>query len=275
MALDSIRKLVGENLDEVDALLDALMEEIDEAYTKKWMKYFMQAKGNRLRPIMVFLSYRCFMPFEKENKDLIKVAAAIELLHTASLIHDDVIDEEQIRRDQTALNRVKGNKTSILVGNVFYLKAFELASTLPHMDYFLKMVRTSMEMCFGEVIQSEIGSTFLDKKSYLDIIQRKTARLMALSCRAGAMLAGASEEQMEQMEALGLIIGSMYQMRDDKKDWDIQLSEDLDLDELAEEFHVKFRSLTHDLKGEKHFIEALLQLEALIRPLKKITCVQS
>ncbi|MBC7867975.1 MAG: polyprenyl synthetase family protein, partial [Gloeobacteraceae cyanobacterium ES-bin-316] len=207
MALENIQNLLENSLEEVEALLEALLEEIEEVETRKWMQYFMQSKGHRLRPILVLLSYKCFRPLEKEPVELIKLAAAVELLHTASLIHDDVIDEEQIRRSQDSLNSLKGNKVSILIGNVFYLKAFELASQLPHEEYFLSMVKTSMEMCFGEIIQSEKLEEFLDEASYLNIIERKTAKLMAFCCESGALLAGAGEEQVSQMAELGLSLG--------------------------------------------------------------------
>jgi geranylgeranyl pyrophosphate synthase len=264
MPLDAIKQNFIRPLAEVEILLDETIASIHEANTHRWMAYFNQRKGHRLRPLLVMLSYYTFQPLTVMPEELITVAACMELIHTASLIHDDVIDAESVRRGQPALNQVKGNKAAILIGNVFYLKAFQLAFDLPQKAFFPAMAATATDMCCGEIIQSERDGERLNEAEYLEIIGDKTARLMALSCQAGAMLAEAPPVMVQRMADAGLRLGYLYQMRDDQLDWDVKLEPQVELSRMAHDFYHEFLDIIRSTGGNRSMAEPLEQLAALI-----------
>lgn len=262
MTIEKVTDLIKDELDEINIYIDEILENVSEEKTANYMKYFMKVNGHRLRPILVVLSYKCFK--QEHDLDLIKLSTVLELLHTASLIHDDVIDEAEERRGQKSLNKVKGNKNSILIGNVFYLEAFRLASEFPSLIYFKNLLKTSMEMCFGEVIQSENFGTLLDSKLYLDIIRRKTALLISISCSEGARLAGANEEQITLMGEVGLAIGFLYQIKDDLKDFDVTFEDTFNIEELNEEFNKDFLQKFSEIPGDNIYKGAILAIKSII-----------
>lgn len=262
MTIQKVMDLIKDELGEIDSYINEILENISEEKTGNYMRYFMNGKGHRLRPMLVVLSYKCFK--KEHDTNLIKLSTILELLHTASLIHDDVIDESEERRGQKSLNNIKGNKNSILIGNVFYLEAFRLAAEFPSLIYFENMVKTSMEMCFGEVIQSESIDVLLDSNLYLDIIQRKTAMLISISCSEGARLAGATEDQIKLMGEIGLIIGFLYQIKDDSKDWDVELEDTVNIQELNMEFNKNFLEKFSEIHGDSIYKEAILSIEKII-----------
>ena len=259
MTIQKVMDIIKYELEEITTYIDVLIEKVPEEKTGNYMKYFMNSKGHRLRPMLVVLAYKCFK--QEHDVSLIKLSAILEFLHTASLIHDDVIDEADERRGQKSLNNLKGNKNSILIGNVFYLEAFRLAAEFPDLIYFKNLVKTSTEMCFGEVIQSESGDTRLDSNLYLDIIRRKTAMLISISCSEGARLAGATEEQIKLMSEIGLILGFLYQIRDDSKDFDVDLEDTVDIQKLNSEFNKNFLEKFDNIQGNNIYKEAILSIK--------------
>lgn len=265
MALARARDFVKIPLQQVEARLDQVVASIDDETTRRWMAYFAAKSGHRLRPLLVLLSYSAFKPLNGRAPDkLVDLAAILELMHSASLIHDDVIDEEEDRRGQKALQHLTGNRAAVLLGNVFYLNAFEIAFTMPAPEYFLDMTRTATEMCFGEVLQSENRGAKLNEQDYLKIIRCKTAGLMDLSCRSAARLAGASEELRHAAGRLGLLMGYLYQLRDDVKDQDIALASDVDVCAIACRFHTEFCELLAGLAIDPAVRQILNDLELLI-----------
>jgi len=262
MTIEKVTDLIRDELDEINVYIEKVLETVSEEKTRNYMKYFMKGNGHRLRPMMVVLSYKCFK--KEYDGDLIKLSTVLEFLHTASLIHDDVIDEADERRGQKSLNSVKGNKNAILIGNVFYLEAFRLASEFSDLVYFNNMLKTSMEMCFGEVIQSETFGTRLDSKLYLDIIRRKTALLISISCSAGARLAGANEEQISLMGEIGLIIGYLYQIKDDMKDFDVAFEDTVNIQALNKEFNINFHEKYNKIPGDNIYKGAILAIKNII-----------
>ncbi|MBC8061460.1 MAG: polyprenyl synthetase family protein [Clostridiaceae bacterium] len=262
MTFEEVLDLIRDELGEVTTYIDEILENIDEEKTGNYMRYFINSKGHRLRPMLVVLSYKCFK--KEHDLNLIKLSTVLELLHTASLIHDDVIDEAEERRGQKSLNNIKGNKNSILIGNVFYLEAFRLAAEFPSLLYFKNMVKTSMEMCFGEIIQSESINTLLNSDLYLDIIRRKTAMLISTSCSEGARLAGATEEQIKLMGDIGLILGFLYQIKDDSKDFDVALEDNVNIQKLNLKFNKDFLESFNKVHGNNIYKEAILSIKNII-----------
>lgn len=266
MALEQARSIVAKPLKQVEARLDQVVVSIADPATRKWMTYFAARNGHRLRPLLVLLTYRAFHDLSAASapEKLVDLAAILELMHSASLIHDDVIDEEQVRRGQKAMQQLTGNRAAVLLGNVFYLKAFEIAFAMPEPDYFLEMTRTATEMCYGEVLQSESQGQKLSEQAYLEIIRCKTAGLMELACRSAARLAGTDAETRDAISRMGLLLGLLYQLRDDVKDQDIDLEPSVDIKAIARKFHSEFCQLLDSLAMDPVVRQALANLEMLI-----------
>ncbi|MBP5796994.1 MAG: polyprenyl synthetase family protein [Bacteroidales bacterium] len=182
------------------------------------------AKGKRLRPRLVFLSALLFGDINDSTR---RTAQFVEMLHTATLIHDDVIDESDIRRGQATVNAVWGNTTAVLSGDYLLTKAMKILSNPVDLEILQDMLSTVMMMVEGEVLQSgkwsvESGNT---ESKYLEIIERKTARLIRSCCVGGAMsvLSEKTEDRRQKIEGVGefgLNLGLVFQMRDDILDDD-------------------------------------------------------
>lgn len=188
------------------------------------MRYVGTASGKRLRPRLVFLSARLFGEI---NAAVQRTALFVELLHTATLIHDDVVDESDTRRGQASINAKWDNITAVLAGDYLLAKAL-LQLAEPSDSLVLKeMMNTAMAMSEGELLQLEDRSkkTEVRSKEYLDIIGRKTAGLIRACCTGGA-LAGTEEKtedrrrKIELIGEFGMNLGLVFQMRDDLLDDD-------------------------------------------------------
>ncbi|MCF6334267.1 MAG: polyprenyl synthetase family protein [Spirochaetales bacterium] len=166
--------------------------------------------------------------YEKRKDALVQLAAGIELLHTASLIHDDIIDEADIRRSQHSLNAEYGVKIAVLVGDILFAQFFSIVLNLSVDDWAMKTRLLSLfsnltqAMCFGEVFQQKIFSLKRDAdfSEYLTILEKKTALLMEASCRSGAMLCGGTESEIDTFSRFGLDFGYAFQLADDIADED-------------------------------------------------------
>lgn len=265
MALKQIKALVEGPLKQVESRLNEVVESVSDPATQRWIHYFADQSGHRLRPLLTLLIYQGFRPYSgKAPQELVDLAACLELMHSASLVHDDVIDEEPTRRGQTALQHLTGNRGAVLLGNIFYLKAFEIAHVLPLPDVFTDMTRTAIEMCYGEVIQSENRGRLLNEENYIKIVTYKTAALVALACRSAAQLALASDSDVQTAQRLGVILGILYQLRDDIKDRDIALDPSVFVTQKALALHAEFGQLILQLPLEPAVQKALSALELLI-----------
>ncbi|MEH6591298.1 MAG: polyprenyl synthetase family protein [Halioglobus sp.] len=180
--------------------------------------YIVDAGGKRLRPLMVLLSaaaQNCRTP------DSIKFAAVIEFIHTATLLHDDVVDISSLRRGRATANAEFGNAPSVLVGDFLYTRAFQLMVQLENMDILRHMADTTNTIAEGEVLQLvRAGNPATTQEQYLDVITRKTAILFASACYGASVLAGATREQCQAQQAFGLNLGIAFQMIDDVLDYD-------------------------------------------------------
>ena len=173
--------------------------------------------GKMLRPAFALMSATAG---ETPSEHLTDVAAAIELLHTATLIHDDVIDQSSERRGRATLHSKVGIKRAILAGDYLFAKSLELASSA-HNDILVSTVKKAVtSICLSEIEQdSDPGNYFIDREIYYRRIRGKTAELFALSCRVGAVLGGADEELSEKFYEAGLNFGLAFQIMDDVLDY--------------------------------------------------------
>jgi octaprenyl-diphosphate synthase len=180
--------------------------------------YIVDAGGKRLRPLLVLLSASTLGRCADSH---IKFAAIIEFIHTATLLHDDVVDLSALRRGRPTANAEFGNAPSVLVGDFLYTRAFQLMVQLGDMDILTHMAETTNIIAEGEVLQLvRAGDASTNEEQYLEVITRKTAILFAAACYGAATLSGESEETRQTLREFGLNLGIAFQMIDDVLDYD-------------------------------------------------------
>jgi len=173
----------------------------------------LQSGGKRIRPLLTLYSGMCFAPL---NPPMIQAAVAAELIHMASLVHDDVIDKSATRRGNPTVNSLYGDHAAILTGDYLFAQAFNILSTQQLLSSMTYLVEAIQAMCEGEVNQAnEQFSSSISLQHYFQRITKKTGKLLTACCQSGAILAGASSEDLIRMRDYGLNIGYAYQITDD------------------------------------------------------------
>lgn len=181
------------------------------------LQYLVESQGKRIRPALVFLSARLF---GEANASTSRAALFVEMIHSATLLHDDVVDGDSERRGRPSANARFGNHNAVLAGDFLFAKAVRLIANPSDHQIMEEMLMTATAMSEGELIQSEAADARLTETKYLDIITRKTAMLMRSCCASGALSVGADDGQVRQMADFGLNLGVVFQMRDDMLDND-------------------------------------------------------
>ncbi len=215
-SMQQIRAAVAEEFDQVNELIiEQLHSDVD--MVENIGHYIVDAGGKRLRPLLVLLSAAAL---GYRGRDHITFAAVIEFIHTATLLHDDVVDISSLRRGRPTANAQFGNAPSVLVGDFLYTRAFQLMVGLNNAAILRHMADTTNTIAEGEVLQLvRAGNPDTAEADYLDVISRKTAVLFAAACRGGATLAGRDEATCDRMEAFGLKLGIAFQIVDDLLDY--------------------------------------------------------
>jgi octaprenyl-diphosphate synthase len=173
-------------------------------------------QGKRLRPALVLLTAKACGGLNDAHPVL---AAVVEMIHTATLVHDDILDEAMIRRHAATVNAEWGNETAVLLGDYLFTHAFHLAASLESTLACRWIGRATNLVCEGETQQTHNrGNLDLDESAYLEIVRGKTAELTAVSCRLGAHYAGASPRLVEVMDGYGRDLGVAFQIADDVLD---------------------------------------------------------
>ena len=171
-------------------------------------------QGKGLRPALVMLAAR--LGSHPSRQALVPLAAAIELMHHATLVHDDIIDAAPTRRNQPSLNAVWGNEISVIAGDFLYARAFALAAGFLRTEEMQTLARVADVLCQGELAEIEHRfDTDLTEDAYLRIIQQKTAILMSACCELGARVGGAPEDVARRMGGFGMAFGLAFQIADD------------------------------------------------------------
>lgn len=179
--------------------------------------YLLENSGKMLRPRMVYL---CGSIYSNNEESLRDIAVAVELIHMASLVHDDIIDNSQLRRGKPSLNQRWGNQVSVLTGDYLFAAAFNLINQCNLPAVMENLTNTIKIMCSGEIKQ--LGMLYnlnLSESEYFDKTYRKTACLFASSCQVGAMLSSAPAKEIQMLEQFGLYLGYAYQIIDDVLDF--------------------------------------------------------
>ncbi len=180
--------------------------------------YLIDAGGKRLRPLLVLL---CARACHYGGEDHIKLAAVIEFLHTAMLLHDDVVDESSLRRGRETVNAAWGNPASVLVGDFLHSRAFEMMVEIGDLRVMEILSHATNVIAEGEVQQlSNVRNPDITEENYVEIISRKTAMLFQAAAHAGSVLAGASETDESALRNYGMHLGISFQLVDDMLDYD-------------------------------------------------------
>jgi octaprenyl-diphosphate synthase len=181
-------------------------------------RYLRQAGGKRIRPALLVLSAKIFG--EEVDGAVIRMATVMELLHTATLVHDDVIDGAEMRRGRQAVSTQWGNETAVLMGDWLYMTAFETALQQRNLAILDSLTEATRRMTEGELIQlTLIGNTRITEEQHLEIVSRKTGYLFSASCRVGAIMRGADKDERRALADYGLNLGVAFQLVDDLLDF--------------------------------------------------------
>ncbi|MBW3540351.1 MAG: polyprenyl synthetase family protein [Planctomycetes bacterium] len=210
--LGRVDELIGGHLLEVERIFhDELKGR--EPCVRDVFAHVSRFRGKRLRPMLVLLSASAAGGVRPEH---LVLGAVVEMIHTATLVHDDVLDEAETRRHVATVNARWNNETSVLFGDYLFTHAFHLASSLDTTHACRLIGRSTNIVCEGELAQvHERGNLDLDEARYLEIIDAKTAELCALCCRLGAHYAGADEQIAAALEQYGRDLGIAFQIADD------------------------------------------------------------
>jgi octaprenyl-diphosphate synthase len=214
--IDIIKQPISAELDLFEVKFRAAMKS-KVALLDTIMTYIVKRKGKQIRPMFVFMSANIFSGI---NESTYRGASMVELLHTATLVHDDVVDDSDERRGFFSINALWKNKIAVLVGD--YLLSKGLLLSVKHKDYhLLEIMSTAVEaMSEGELLQIEKTRNLnLSEEIYFDIIRKKTASLIASCCAIGAASAGATPEEIVKMHLFGEKIGIAFQIKDDLLDY--------------------------------------------------------
>ena len=214
-------------LDKIKAPVAAELEQFGEAFRKtlfstnplleKAVDHLLKGPGKQIRPLLVLLSARMV---GKVSDKVIDVALAVEMLHTASLVHDDVVDESDRRRGLPSLNAFLSNQVAVLAGDFILSKALECAAKTGDVRVVHYISQVGQALADGELLQLDSkDSDVLSEAAYFDVISRKTASLFSVCARLGALAAGGSDAEAERLAQFGKLIGICFQLRDDVFDY--------------------------------------------------------
>jgi octaprenyl-diphosphate synthase len=214
MALDSIKQLVASDLKEVDHVIRSRLAS-DVVLVNQVAEHIIRGGGKRLRPLVVVVAARAC---GYQGTRHAETAAVIELIHTATLLHDDVVDSSGLRRGNETANAVFGNQASVLVGDYLYSRAFEMMVEIGFMPIMDVMASATNKIAEGEVLQlMNANDPETTEQRYFDVIYRKTAKLFEAGCEVAAILAESNNRA--QLRAYGKHIGTAFQLIDDVLDY--------------------------------------------------------
>lgn len=236
---------IGKHLAALDEFLEKQISEFSKV-TRDLVRYTFGHRGKRLRPALVFF---CGNDFETVNPDLVRAAAIVELTHLSTLVHDDILDDAQLRHGSPTLFAKYGSHTSVLLGDVILAHATVLMTHFESIELCRMTARAVREICDGEIWQTaERGNADLSLDDYFKIIQMKTGELFEISAFLGASIAGEGVERANACAKYGRFLGRAYQIFDDLVDF------------LGTEEEIG-KTLGTDLESGKYTLPLILWLE--------------
>ena len=232
-SFDAVSALARDDMQAVDRLVSSSLES-DVALVSQVSRYIVASGGKRLRPLIVLLAARAF---GYEGDQHVRAAATIEFIHTATLLHDDVVDSSSRRRGKDSANTVFGNQASVLVGDFLYSRAFQMMVDMDSMRVMRILADATNTIAAGEVMQlMNVHDPDTTEEAYRQVIYRKTARLFEAGAQIAAVLAGRTDAEESAMVEYGRSLGTAFQLVDDALDFDAspdELGKNLG-DDLAE-----------------------------------------
>src|ERR1700712_712345 len=214
--MDFVNKIIGEELGIFEKkFADAVKSQTP--LLDRIMKYIIKRKGKQLRPMFVFLSAKLHGTV---NESTYRAAALVELLHTATLVHDDVVDESMERRGFFSINAIWKNKIAVLVGDYLLSKGLLLSTSNEDFQHLHILTEAVQQMSEGELLQMEKSRKLnLDEEIYFEIIKNKTASLLSSACGVGAYSTSKDENLTNKMKLFGQKVGIAFQIKDDLFDY--------------------------------------------------------
>jgi octaprenyl-diphosphate synthase len=219
--LPAIQALAAPDMAALDTLIRRRLAS-DVVLINQVAEYIIGAGGKRLRPMLLLLTASALRDGHGKSlgADAHQLAAVVEFIHTSTLLHDDVVDESDLRRGRKTANAVWGNAASVLVGDFLYSRSFQLMVELEAMSVQKILADTTNRIAEGEVLQLlHVRNPDTDEAAYLRVIERKTAILFAAATRLGALLAGANPQTQQALHDYGLALGHAFQIADDVLDY--------------------------------------------------------
>ncbi len=231
--LDSIQACIADDMRQVDAVIRQRLHS-EVALVNQVSEYIIHSGGKRLRPALVLLAGGCFAPVDHRHHAM---SAVVEFIHTATLLHDDVVDESTMRRGNPTANTMFGNPASVLVGDFIYTRAFQMMVGLENMRIMEVLADATNIIAEGEVLQLlNCHNADVTDEAYLKVIQYKTAKLFEAATRLGAIISGATTQDEAAMAEYGMRLGTAFQLIDDVLDFSgdsLEIGKNLG-DDLAE-----------------------------------------
>jgi octaprenyl-diphosphate synthase len=288
MNLKQIYQPISNELSQVEIELKNVVENVGQGFSlanskPKGLPYeiinhFFKVPGKRLRPALVLLSAKSVnCGLSTVYSGLIRLAVAVELIHSASLIHDDIIDNESFRRGQPSLNKQFGNQTAVLVGDMLYTHAFSLLFGKVDNKIINILLQCVERMTLGELYELQIvdcESRTTNHKpqvpfnDYLKIIENKTASLMSACCECAAILVCPEDKKIiSALKEYGFNFGMAYQLIDDYRDGDISIDSELNFVEKAKDYaerakeSIKFLSDSEYKKSLENFVDFITNVQ--------------
>jgi octaprenyl-diphosphate synthase len=203
---------------DLEALGAVLRRELatDDPFIGELVSHVLATRGKLIRPALALLSSAACGEADEQR---LWLAGTVELIHIASLIHDDIIDAADLRRGISTVNMLWGNQVAVLLGDYLFATAFDLVSRIRHPDVAPTIAQAAVAMSRAEIQAVKLeGEVHEDEQTYFQIIEGKTARLFSAACRSGALVAGASSDMTEALAAFGLNWGISFQITDDALD---------------------------------------------------------
>lgn len=247
--LASVQALLADGLARVEQRFDGQLAS-DLLPVERLCGHIERYRGKMLRPSLVLLAgLACGDQIISEQH--VTIAAVCEMVHMATLVHDDILDEAENRRRGRTVNHLYGNEAAVILGDYLIASAYHLCTTIESLDAARLIGEVSMTLCSGELLQLHYRDDYsLDQRTYFEILDRKTAALIGVACHLGARLAGAGEETQAALETFGRRLGVAFQVQDDL------------IDLLGTE-SVAGKSVGKDLEKGKLTLPVLLHLEQL------------
>ncbi len=224
---DPLAEILGPLEAELEAVEAIFERELasDLACVNNLVGHVSRFRGKMLRPMLLLLTAKAVRPDQEIAADLRTLAAVVEMVHMSTLVHDDVLDEAELRRKGATINHLRGNEAAVLLGDYLISHSYHLCSSVtaqPPLEpqWAARLIgRTTNRLCEGELLQIDNRTNLaIDEETYFEIISRKTGELTAASSLLGAALSGASEATSAAMHRFGLLVGVAFQVQDDVLD---------------------------------------------------------